>query len=140
MRSFATGTARKLTEEFPHSACESPQGAGCPGIASRPQFERKCVMRKAKLLFGLTFLGLLLVIWLLVPGVGGAADKDADKAKEVLIEGFEFKPKSLTIAVGEFVVWKNKDMAMHDATFPNNKELNTGDIKGGGRDSKPVKF
>jgi plastocyanin len=34
----------------------------------------------------------------------------------VIIEGMEFRPEALTVAVGDIVVWVNKDLVAHTAT------------------------
>ena len=42
----------------------------------------------------------------------------------VAIQGFAFSPSSLTIAVGDTVVWTNDDSAAHTVTSDSGSELN----------------
>jgi plastocyanin len=46
---------------------------------------------------------------LLLPAVASAADTTID------MQDIEFKPPTLTVAVGDSVTWVNKDAALHDA-------------------------
>lgn len=46
----------------------------------------------------------------------GAASKP--KTHTVTIEGMKFQPEVLTVAVGDTVVWVNKDLVAHTATSP----------------------
>ena len=48
--------------------------------------------------------------------VGGAASGGGPKTHTVTIEATSFKPDRLTVAVGDTVVWVNKDPFPHTAT------------------------
>ena len=45
----------------------------------------------------------------------GAANA-APKVHTILIEGMRYQPQGLTVAVGDTVVWVNRDMVPHTAT------------------------
>ena len=71
-------------------------------------------MKKAAILF------LLAIVALFVAGCVQTAPVDTEKpttsanaANTVLIENFEFNPKTATIKAGETVTWLNKDSAPH---------------------------
>ena len=38
------------------------------------------------------------------------------RTHEVIIEGFKFAPHSLTVEVGDTIIWRNQDRAPHTAT------------------------
>jgi plastocyanin len=82
------------------------------------------------------FLILLLALtMILVPAcsalstTGSAGPTTTQSASEVLIEGFAFKPATLTVKVGTTVTWLNNDSTAHNIksdTF-NSPMLNKGD-------------
>jgi plastocyanin len=49
-----------------------------------------------------------------VSAAGG--DRSKPTTHTVTIEGMKFEPETLTVAVGETVVWVNKDLVAHTAT------------------------
>jgi plastocyanin len=51
------------------------------------------------------------------PSPTAAAEMPAPKQDLVTIEGYEFRPKRLTVQVGERVTWVDKDAANHTVTF-----------------------
>jgi plastocyanin len=61
------------------------------------------------------------------------------KKQMVMIKGFAFNPQTITINVGDSIVWTNKDGAVHTATSDDKKTFDTGDIKGG-KSSKEIVF
>jgi len=55
----------------------------------------------------------------------------ARQTHTVLIHGFKFQPDSLTVKVGDTVVWKNADMVPHTVTAVD-KSFDSGHIAPGG--------
>jgi plastocyanin len=70
--------------------------------------ERKLIMRVA---IFCAALGLVLC----TAGIAGP-EAAAPKTHIVNIEGLKFQPQVLTVAVGDVVVWVNKDLVAHTAT------------------------
>jgi len=71
-------------------------------------------MRKAA---ALAVLVVLLTAFLLLEAVNTAgAANAAPQIHTVLIEGMRYQPGGLTVAVGDTVVWINRDMVPHTAT------------------------
>jgi plastocyanin len=60
------------------------------------------------------------------PAQGGA------QTHSVTISGFAFSPASLTIHVGDIVVWTNKDSAAHTVTSDSGTELSSSSISNEG--------
>ena len=58
-----------------------------------------------------------------------ATPTPAPKAVTVLMQGFAFKEKTITIDRGTTVVWPNKDNAKHTVTSDSGSPLNSKDIK-----------
>jgi plastocyanin len=56
-----------------------------------------------------------------------AGDRPTSQTHTVTIEGMRFQPEVLTVALGDTVVWVNKDLVPHTATS-----------KAGGFDSKDI--
>jgi plastocyanin len=48
-----------------------------------------------------------------------APERRQPTAHTVTIEGMRFQPEALTVAVGDVVVWVNKDLVAHTATSSN---------------------
>src|SRR5262249_20306132 len=93
-------------------------------------------------------LAVVMTTFLLSNGAGPATAEDkADepKPKEIVMLDDEFKPKELTIELGDSVKWVNKGKNEHDATPDNKDEAKaagfqaTGDVLPN-KESKPVKF
>ena len=55
------------------------------------------------------------ILFLPAGDVAGAANA-APRVHTVLIEGMRFQPEGLTVALGDTVVWINRDMVPHTAT------------------------
>jgi plastocyanin len=54
---------------------------------------------------------------LMVCTLGGTAvERPKPTTHTITIEGMKFQPKALTVAVGDIVVWVNKDLVAHTAT------------------------
>jgi plastocyanin len=63
----------------------------------------------------------------------------AEGTVEVVMKGFAFEPKEVTVKVGQTVTWRNEDDAKHDA-FSEESGLDTADIgKNGTTTYKPDK-
>ena len=62
----------------------------------------------------------------------GQEASDSAQTYNVLIQGFEFKPSSLTINVGDSVVWTNKDSVQHTVTSDSGNELKSSSLSNGG--------
>ena len=60
------------------------------------------------------FAAALGLVWLSTPISGG--DRPRAKTHTVAMVGMEFKPKVLTVALGDTVVWVNQDIVSHTAT------------------------
>ena len=58
----------------------------------------------------------LLTFLLLDPVNTAGAANAAPRVHTVLIEGMRYQPEGLTVAVGDTVVWINRDMVPHTAT------------------------
>ena len=58
---------------------------------------------------------LLTLLLLDAANTAGAANA-APRVHTVLIEGMRYQPEELTVAVGDTVVWINRDMVPHTAT------------------------
>jgi plastocyanin len=54
---------------------------------------------------------LLPLLWLLLAGAGPAP------AREVRIDGFAYRPRTVTVTPGTRVRWVNRDIANHTVTF-----------------------
>ena len=54
------------------------------------------------------------------------AERDA-RTHTVAIQGFQYAPTSITVALGDTVVWQNQDIVPHTATA-NGRGLDTGSI------------
>ena len=62
-------------------------------------------------------LAVSLLTFLLLDAVNTAgAANAAPRVHTVLIEGMRYQPEGLTVAVGDTVVWINRDMVPHTAT------------------------
>ena len=62
-------------------------------------------------------LAVSLLTFLLLDAVNTAgAANAAPRVHTVLIEGMRYQPEELTVAVGDTVVWINRDMVPHTAT------------------------
>ena len=73
------------------------------------------VLCRFRALIAALALPLLPLIFLPAAGVAGAANA-APRVHTVLIEGMRFQPQGLTVAPGDTVVWRNRDMVPHTAT------------------------
>lgn len=52
-------------------------------------------------------------------GMGStAAEPPAARTHTITMEGLKFVPESITVGVGDTVVWVNKDLVAHTATSP----------------------
>ncbi len=60
----------------------------------------------------------------------GHAQKPARHTQTVTISGFDFHPGSLTVSVGDTVVWTNKDIVTHTVTDATG-HFDSGSIKPG---------
>jgi plastocyanin len=47
---------------------------------------------------------------------GTAGERPKATTHTITIEGMKFEPEALTVAVGDIVVWVNKDLVAHTAT------------------------
>jgi plastocyanin len=56
----------------------------------------------------------------------------APAAAKVLIQGFSFKPSSITVGVGSTVTWENQDSAPHTVASDSGGELASGTLSNGG--------
>src|SRR5262249_19113659 len=94
------------------------------------------VMRRLSALAGLLALACLVAL-----GPGARAQKEkAGKAHTVEILDNSFKPKSITVMVGDTVTWVNKGKRTHTATSDDDgKTFDTKNLKASDK-SKPVKF
>ena len=82
-------------------------------------------------------LALLALAWSAGSGANAAGTTaTASKAKRVAIKGFAFQPKTLRVAKGTRVVFKNSDRARHNAT--RRGSFRTGNLKKG--ESASVRF
>jgi plastocyanin len=70
---------------------------------------------------------LLVAFGLIVCAIVVSADQRKAKTHTITIEGMRFQPEVLTIALGDTIVWVNKDIVPHTATS-----------KTGGFDSKDI--
>lgn len=61
-----------------------------------------------------------MIRWLVVPlalvAAGGTAPEPAPRTHTVEMRGMAFVPESLTVAVGDTLVWINRDIVPHTAT------------------------
>ena len=82
-----------------------------------------------------TTAALALVVLLGAAGCGSAAHfssgTTARAPDEVLIRGFAFVPRTITVKAGATVTWVNEDVAVHNivadhGTFPSSTDLNQG--------------
>jgi len=64
--------------------------------------------------------GLLMVFSLVSFFWQSATPAAAPSANRVIIEGFAFKPNTLTVPAGTIVTWHNKDSTTHTVTERNN--------------------
>lgn len=58
-----------------------------------------------------------------------AAQSDKKTNHVVIISGFEFKPKELTVAIGDTITWLNKDSAPHNVTMSVNQKMITPNLE-----------
>lgn len=63
---------------------------------------------------GIAVIVALLALFTLLPAVGAAPR--TQETKNVAIQGFRFDPATLSVNVGDTVVWRNNDTAPHTAT------------------------
>ena len=68
---------------------------------------------------------------LAVAGALAAHPTAAVKRHTVSMEGMAFKPARLTVAVGDTVVWTNKDIVPHTAAAPGPQGWDTGELSQG---------
>ena len=68
----------------------------------------KVIMRIAKI-------GVVLIVFLCSMGLI-AGERSKHQTHTVTIEGMKFQPEALTVALGDTVVWINKDLVAHTAT------------------------
>ncbi len=54
--------------------------------------------------------------------------KTETKTYEVLIKGYEFSPETLTVSVGDTVIWTNKDNSRHTVTSDSGSEIQSGSL------------
>jgi plastocyanin len=59
-----------------------------------------------------------------------ASDRAAPKTHTVTMEGMRFQPEALTVAVGDTIVWVNKDVVPHTVTS-DAAGFDSKDIQGG---------
>jgi plastocyanin len=59
---------------------------------------------------------LLVAFGLIVCAIVVSADQRKAKTHTITIEGMRFQPEVLTIALGDTIVWVNKDIVPHTAT------------------------
>lgn len=88
----------------------------------RPRRQR--VVSRALLCFGVALLALAAPV-----GPPGAAAKP--KTRTVVLRGMNFLPATVTVNVGDTVIWKNEDVVPHTATA-RNKSFDSGNIDPGG--------
>jgi plastocyanin len=70
-----------------------------------------------------------LLIFAATPGLPGADAKA--RTRTVVLRGMDYLPATLTVNVGDTVVWKNEDVVPHTATA-RNKSFDSGNIAPGG--------
>lgn len=92
--------------------------------------------RKLGIVSKLVFLSAALFI-LTVPAKSQSAAEP--KVHTVNIKSFEFLPASLTVRVGDTIVWKNDDVVPHTATSTGKKVFDSGNIEPGASWSYVVK-
>lgn len=62
--------------------------------------------------------------------MAAGAQKLAAQTHAVLISGFKYQPDTITVNVGDTIVWKNADIVPHTVTA-SDKSFNSGAIKPG---------
>ena len=80
---------------------------------------------------------LALLIFAVPTGIQSAAPEP--KEHTITIKDFKFVPESLTVNVGDTVVWKNEDVAPHTATAKGKNAFDSGNLDSGASWSYTVK-
>ena len=88
------------------------------------QSRRHRLNTRALLSFGVALL-------LLVASTGPPSAAAQSKTRIVVLRGMKYLPATLTVNVGDTVVWKNEDIVPHTATA-RNKSFDSGNIEPGG--------
>jgi plastocyanin len=78
-----------------------------------------------------------LLIFAVPTGLQSAAG--APKEHTVIIKDFKFIPETLTVKVGDTIVWKNEDIAPHTATAKGKNPFDSGNLNSGASWSYTVK-
>lgn len=76
---------------------------------------------------------LALAALLLLLGVAGVASAGVRGVRrmEITMRGNAFRPRQVNVAVGDTVVWINRDIVRHNAVAPG--RLDSGELRGGER-------
>ena len=72
-----------------------------------------------------------LLVWLGTSALGAAAAQRAPVRHTVTIDATSYSPKTVTVAVGDTVVWVNKDLLVHTVTARDGR-YDSRDIPAGG--------
>ena len=72
-----------------------------------------------------------LLLWLGSSALGAAAAQHAPVKHTVTIDATSYSPKTVTVAVGDSVVWVNKDILVHTVTARDGR-YDSHDIPAGG--------
>lgn len=75
-------------------------------------------------------LGALMLV-LGLAGAASAATMQRGRRVEIAMRGNAFRPRQVDVAVGDTVVWINRDIVRHNAVAPG--PLDSGEIRGGER-------
>ena len=71
----------------------------------------------------------LLAATALACGLSAAPAVSVGTHHEILMRGNSFSPRTITVSVGDTVVWRNVDIVRHNATRP--EAFESGDLRGG---------
>lgn len=93
--------------------------------------------RQLSLACKLCAFSLALLVFALPSGQQSAAAEP--KEHTVIIKDFKFVPETLTVNVGDTIVWKNEDVAPHTATAKGKNAFDSGNLDSGASWSYTVK-
>jgi plastocyanin len=82
-------------------------------------------------------LGIALLIFAVPIGLQSAAAEP--KVHTITIKDFKFLPATITVNVGDTIVWKNEDLAPHTATSKGKNAFDSGNLDSGASWSYVVK-
>ena len=94
-------------------------------------------IRRLGITLKLCAFSLALLIFAVPTGLQSAAA--GPKEHTVIIKDFKFVPESLTVNVGDTIVWKNEDVAPHTATAKGKNPFDSGNLDSGKSWSYTVK-